>query len=270
MNSSHMAERAGGSSRALLSQYGARTGLSLAQLAARASVQPRTVRAWEAGSKDPSVEDLQRLIAVLLDAGGLRAGAEVEEAHDLWAVRGARTAASAQAAGSSLASAAAERRATAPGVTSGQDWGEAPDVANVVGRAKELTVLRGWLLDERCRLVAVVGTAGIGKTSLATRLAREMACTFESVYWRSLRDAPLSGDWLAGAIGFLSDQQRVPPVADAERIAALLQLLREGAQRSCLVLTSRESRSLPGQLGRWHLRGHAAAVGRADRALLGC
>ena len=67
------------------------------------------------------------------------------------------------------------------------------------------------MVDERCRLVAVLGMGGIGKTSLAARLAQDVAPSFERVYWRSLRDAPPVGDWLAGAIGFLSDQQLVPP-----------------------------------------------------------
>ena len=40
------------------------------------------------------------------------------------------------------------------------------------------------------------------------------------------------GEWLSGAIGFLSDQQIVPPGAESERVATLLQLLRE---RRCLL-----------------------------------
>jgi WD40 repeat protein len=131
---------------------------------------------------------------------------------------------------------AAERR---------QDWGEAPDDSTFVGRAAEVAVLRGWVLEERCRLVAVVGTGGIGKTSLATRLAHAVAPTFERVYWRSLRDAPPVGYWLVGAIGFLSDQQLVPPAAESERIAALLQLLRE--RRCLLVLDNLETLFEPGQ-----------------------
>jgi hypothetical protein len=44
-----------------------------------------------------------------------------------------------------------------------QDWGEAPETMNFVGRADELALLRGWVVAERCRVVAVLGFGGIGK-----------------------------------------------------------------------------------------------------------
>src|SRR6185312_1308661 len=97
-----------------------------------------------------------------------------------------------------------------------EGWGEAPDTAGFVGRGDELALLRGWVLQERCRLVAILGMGGIGKTSLVARMAQEVAPSFERVYWRSLRDAPPVGEWLSGAIGFLSDQQIVPPAAESE------------------------------------------------------
>ena len=56
-----------------------------------------------------------------------------------------------------------------------QDWGEAPGVGDFVGRTEDLRTLRGWVLDERSRLVAILGMGGIGKTSLAARLAQEVA-----------------------------------------------------------------------------------------------
>ena len=86
---------------------------------------------------------------------------------------------------------------------------------------------------------------GIGKTSLAARLAQDVAPSFERVYWRSLRNAPPVSEWLAGAIGFLSDQQVVPPPSESERITALLQFLR--ARRCLLVLDNSETLFEPGQ-----------------------
>jgi hypothetical protein len=74
---------------------------------------------------------------------------------------------------------------------------------------------------------------GIGKTTLAAKLAQDIAPKFERVYWRSLRDAPPARDWLTGAIGFLSDQRLVPSDDEPALRVALLQLLRE---RPCLLV----------------------------------
>src|SRR4029077_16671323 len=74
---------------------------------------------------------------------------------------------------------------------------------------------------------------------------QDVAPSFERVYWRSLRDAPPVTDWLAGALSFHPDQQHVPPTTEAERITALLQLLRE--RRCLLVLDNSETLLEPGQ-----------------------
>ena len=91
----------------------------------------------------------------------------------------------------------------------------------------ELALLRSWIQNERTHLVAVLGMGGIGKTSLAAKLARDAADGFERVYWRGLRDAPPVSEWLAGAIGFLSDWQLIPPPADSQRMLDLIDSLPE-------------------------------------------
>src|SRR5262249_50686593 len=126
-----------------------------------------------------------------------------------------------------------------------EDWGEAPDGMRFVGRGSELALLRHWVLDERCRLVALVGMGGIGKTRLAARLAQDVAPSFERGDWRSVRNAPPVTDWLAGAIGFLSDHQLLPPESEVEQVRVLLDLLR--GRRCLLVLDNSETLFEPGQ-----------------------
>jgi len=53
------------------------------------------------------------------------------------------------------------------------DWGEAVDVPNFYGRSEELATLGQWIESDRCRLVAVLGMGGMGKTSLSIALAEK-------------------------------------------------------------------------------------------------
>jgi transcriptional regulator with XRE-family HTH domain len=254
MDTSHALE----SFRGLLLRHRGRTGLIQRDLAARAGASQRSLQDWEAGVTLPTAERLQPLIGALLEAGGLAQGRETSDARELWAAvqRDAPRMhtpfdeewfAGLLNAHAPPTSTAASDKALHPArdVERAQDWGEAPDTTDFVGRADELALMRRWVLDERCRLVAILGMGGIGKTSMAARLAQDVAPSFERVYWRSLRDAPPVSEWLAGAIGFLSDQQVVPLAAEGERLTVLLQLLR--ARRCLLVLDNSETLFEPGQ-----------------------
>src|SRR5258708_16467615 len=234
------ADRAMESFQGLLLRHRGRTRLTQRQLGARVGVSRGSVQDWEAGSSYPDAQHLRALIAALFDGGGLTVS---DEAEALWAAA-LRQAPRMQTPFDAVWWADLKARRPEPTrretlqetVADGpspsrtterrQDWGEAPDVLGFVGRADELASLRGWVLEERCRLVAVLGMGGIGKTAVAARLTQELAPHFERVYWRSVRDALPTREWLAGAIGFLSDQQKVPPEGEAARLAMLLQLLR--------------------------------------------
>lgn len=121
-----------------------------------------------------------------------------------------------------------------------QYWGEAIDVSDFYGRVKELDTLNQWLLEHRCRLVALVGTGGIGKTSIAAKLAKQIYKQFEYVYWQSLLDAPSIEATLIKLIQFLSDEQETDlPESLGERVSLLIEYLR--SKRCLLILDNVES-----------------------------
>src|SRR5689334_12001346 len=140
--------------------------------------------------------------------------------------------------------AASPAQPTAPTGARRESWGEAPDVVGFVNRGSERALVRQWVLDEGSRLVAVLGLGGIGKSLLATRLAHDLAPSFERVFWRSLRDAPTPGEWLAEALRFLAPD--VVPESDGE--AALLRRFIEllSESRCLLVLDNVETILQPG------------------------
>jgi DNA-binding CsgD family transcriptional regulator len=89
-----------------------------------------------------------------------------------------------------------------------QDWGQAPDVSVFYGRTEELTTLKQWVVSDNCRLVALLGLAGSGKTTLSVQLASQVQNEFDLVIWRSLRSAPAPSDFLTNLIELFSNPQK--------------------------------------------------------------
>lgn len=118
-----------------------------------------------------------------------------------------------------------------------QDWGEAIDVSLFQGREEELAQLRRWVLEEHCRLVAMLGIGGIGKSSLAVKLALQIQTEFEVVVWRSLQNAPpleeLLGSVLQSVMGVHSENQLLPTSLNG-RLTKLMEVLR--SSRCLLIL----------------------------------
>lgn len=121
------------------------------------------------------------------------------------------------------------------------DWEDAPtDIQPFCGRITEIAQLAEWIVVDRCKIVTIIGIGGIGKTSLAAKLAAQIQDRFDFIIWRSLREAPLLNQLLADIIPVLSHHQIAElPKTSPKRIAILLNCLKQ--QRCLLVLDNVEA-----------------------------
>jgi hypothetical protein len=84
-----------------------------------------------------------------------------------------------------------------------KNWDQAPELSAFFGRTEELATLKQWIQDD-CRLIAVRGMNGIGKTALSRQLVEEIQEQFDYVIWRSLGQAPTLKELLANLLKVFS------------------------------------------------------------------
>src|SRR2546428_1811811 len=240
-------------------------GLTQGELAERLGVSGRAVREWEAGSSYPKAPHLQHIITLAVRASAFPPGQEAEEIRALWKAARQKVLLDEQwlstllgrsrpslklvaprpSASVAAQPAVAAREAPGPRV----EWGEALDVPSFYGREQELAQLSHWVLQERCRVVSLLGMGGIGRSALAVQLMHRLADQFDVVIFRSLRDAPSCEEVLDACLQVLSPERlALLPASLERRLSLLLEQLR--SWRVLLVLGILES-----PLSVWEVRG---------------
>jgi len=121
-----------------------------------------------------------------------------------------------------------------------EDWGEPVDISTFYGRKKELAELERWVITDRCRVVAIWGMGGIGKTALSVKLADLIKTQFDYLFRRDLKNASLIEDVLSDCLKFLSNQKETElPEEINNRISMVIKYL--GKKRCLLILDNFET-----------------------------
>ena len=245
-----------------------RTTLCLTQagLADRLGVSRRAVAEWEAGESYPKAERLKAFIELCVRTSALPPGREEEEIRALWKAAHQKVlldeawladllAPPASVQPSPPAAPPAAPAGAEPTAFPRVDLVEALDTSHFTGREVEVAELSQWIVQERCRLVTLVGMGGIGKSMLASYLGSRLAPHFEAVLWRSVRDALSCEELVADCITFFS--QTLPaafPTSLEQRITQLLARLQ--ASRCLLVLDNLETLLVSGDPEGTYLPGY--------------
>jgi len=87
------------------------------------------------------------------------------------------------------------------------DLEDAPEISTFFDRTSELPTLKQWILENRTRLISILGLSGIGKSAIGLQLIQHLQYEFDGIIWRSLRDAPPLQTLQTDLIKFLSQQQ---------------------------------------------------------------
>ncbi len=108
------------------------------------------------------------------------------------------------------------------------DLRDAPDIKKTFyDRSTQLTTLKTWILEHRCRLITISGISGIGKSTIIRHLIPEIESNFDHIIWRTLRTSPTLNETLKNLIETISNVTEInlPNNTDAQ-LSMLIEKIR--------------------------------------------
>ena len=141
------------------------------------------------------------------------------------------------------------------------DWGTAIDISAFYGYRQELTQLQSWILQDGCRLLGLFGIGGVGKTTLATQLAKQIHDQFDYVFWRSVPTVPCFDSMMTDLLSLFSHHKEnklninqiiyylrthrcliILDHVDIDHLKYMqfMKIIAETHHQSCVIFTSRE------------------------------
>ncbi|HEY9608670.1 NB-ARC domain-containing protein [Allocoleopsis sp.] len=114
-----------------------------------------------------------------------------------------------------------------------QDLREMPELGAFYDRTPELDTLTTWILQQCCRLIALTGISGIGKTTLAVQLVQQIKDEFEYLIWCNVDAFPTLAELQDKLIQFFSQSEKLDSPATSQKSLPLIKYLQK---HPCLVV----------------------------------